>query len=237
MLTAKTIGLALAGVTLAGVAFAAAPAHAGAGFAPVTVSGLFTTDDQHALYNFSLTTPQTLYFYTTSYAGGKNVDGSVTSSGGFDPVLGLYDSTGTLLIENDDDVTHFNHPDPETGNVFDSFISQTLNPGSYTLAVTEYDNFSNGTLASGFSEDGNGNFTGALFGNPDGSDAGKPFFDYTGQFSTPAVAGDQNDGHYTFNIATLAPAVPEATTVVSLGMMLALGGLVLTGRKRKASAK
>ncbi len=233
MLSAKTtrlsrrLGLPFA-LAVMGAAFAALPAHAQ--FA-TTVNGNFAADDQNYQYKFTVPTTQTVYIFTTSYAGGINADGTISQGGGFDPLLTLFDSTGTELIANDDDINSYNHPDPETGKSYDAYFQTALNPGTYTLAVTEYDNSALGSLASGFSEDGKGNFTGALFGNPDGSDTGKPFFDST---------GDQNSGHFAFSVSSVPPpAVPEASTTVSLGVMLALGGggLALTSRKRKASAK
>lgn len=51
--------------------------------------------------------------------------------------------------------------------------------------------------------------------------------------------GDQNTGNYTFNIAAAAPAVPEASTILSVGLMQALGvgGPVVTARRRQVAAK
>ena len=51
--------------------------------------------------------------------------------------------------------------------------------------------------------------------------------------------GDQNTGNYTVNVSAAPPAVPEASTNLSLGLMLALGlgGLIVTARKRHVTAK
>ena len=204
-------------------------------FSPITQSGLFTTDDQNVPYSFHLDSTQALYLYTTSYAGGLNADGTTSASEGFDPILTLFDGTGAFLEQNDDNTSAYNRPDAETGAVYDAFINRELAAGDYTLVVTQFDNFAKsqsglaGDLAQGFTRDGQGNFTSSLdFANGTG-----PFYD------TSSSPGDQNTGNYTFNVASAPPAVPEASTILSLGLLLALGlgGLIVTARKRHATAK
>ena len=85
-----------------------------------------------------------------SYAGGTNADGVAIAAGGFDPVLTLFDSSGVLVDQNDDNP---NTPtgDPNTGAAYDSFLQVTLDAGSYTVAVSQYDNFAIGpNLSDGF---------------------------------------------------------------------------------------
>ena len=49
-------------------------------------------------------------------------------------------------------------------HLFDTCFSSTLTAGSYTVAVTQFDNFASGpNLTDGFQRDGEGNFTGSFF--------------------------------------------------------------------------
>ena len=228
-------------------------------FTSVTQSGTFTSDDQNVQYTFTVPTAQTLYFYTTSYAGGRNANGTTAPEGGFDPYLALFkndtvtDSTGThhgsFLNENDDandgNANYYNRPDSKTGVTFDSFIStldnngNALSPGyplaagSYILALTEFDNVSVGYLSDGFSEDGN------KYPNGDFTQANGPPGTTTGAFyDTSNIPGTERNGNYTFNISATAPSAPEPAPSAALGLFgLALGGLILTARRRNAAAK
>ena len=196
-------------------------------FSPITQSGVFVTDDEHGFVTFNLASDQTLYFYTTSYAGGPNADGTSAASGGFDPVVTLFDSTNTYVAFNDDDVVNYNRPKNVTGSSLDAYLAQSLTAGNYTLVVTQFEN----TATAGsninfpFSEDGNPNFTSIFSSGRLGM-----FYDSN---------GDQNTGNYTVNVSAAPPAVPEASTDLSLGLMLALGlgGLIVTARKRHVIAK
>ena len=196
-------------------------------FSPITQSGVFATDEEHGLVAFSLASDQTLYFYTTSYAGGLNADGSTAASGGFDPIVTLFDSTNTYVAFNDDDTVNYNRPKNGTGSSLDAYLAQNLTAGNYTLVVTQFYSFANvgSNINDPFSEDGRPNFT-SIFAS------GRPgmFYDST---------GNQNTGSYTVNVSAAPPAVPEASTNLSLGLMLALGlgGLVVTARRRQVTAK
>ena len=129
-------------------------------------SGNFTQDDNVVLIPFTIFGTEALTIHSTSFA-----DGSV----GFEPVLTLYDGTGALLFQ---DATGGTVPgscgvraiDPVSGYCLDGEIQQTLAAGSYTLALTEYDNIPSGpNLSDGFPQTGNGNFTGPEFLGQPGS--------------------------------------------------------------------
>lgn len=138
------------------------PAAAWAG--PVTFSGNFGLDEDVVLIPFTVSTLSVITMQTTSFANGST---------GFEPVLTLFDSTGNLLLQ---DATGGTVPgscglraiDPTSGYCLDAFIQSPLNAGSYTLALSEWDNIPGGpTLADGFPQTGNGNFTGPEFlGSP-----------------------------------------------------------------------
>jgi hypothetical protein len=66
--------------------------------APLTFTGAFTDDDSVFTYSFTTASTQVFNFYTTSYGGGLNLNGSVSPAGGFDPVLTLFsNATGNVL--------------------------------------------------------------------------------------------------------------------------------------------
>lgn len=191
---------------------------------PTVHTGTFTQDDNVRLFQFNVTSPGTFSLFTTSYGGGTNVDGTTTAPGGFDPIISLFDGAGNLIDANDDGPQA--NTDPVTFSAFDSGLEETLAPGAYTAAVTESDNFANGpTLADGFTRDGQGNFTGTDFGAP-----GQSFID---------ASGFQRTANFTLDIANgplPPPAVPESSTTASFGLllMLGMGGIVVTAKRRKA---
>ncbi len=211
---------------LASLGLAALPA-AQAQTTPVYYSGNFTQDDNVKLFTFDVTSPGSVILYTTSYGGGPNVNGTSSGPGGFDTILTLFDSTGTFIDQNDDNAQSI--ADPTTGATFDAELQDTLAAGTYQVALTEYDNFSNGNLSDGFAEDGQGNFTGTDFGSAD--QAGLGFID---------VTQAQRTSFFNLNIGngTLVAAVPEASTTVSFGLLLALGlgGFALAAKKKKSMA-
>jgi len=187
-------------------------------------SGTFTQDDQVALYSFNVTTNGTVSLFTNSYGGGGNVNGTRTAPGGFDTILTLFDGSGNLIASNDDNVNA--NTDPVTHQTFDAGLQETLTPGLYTAAVTEFDNFAKGpTLFDGFQEQGKGNFTQMFSVN--GTQA--PFLDVTGAKRT---------GNYTLNIKNgdLPVAAPEPSQFAAFAVgLLGLGALAIRARKRQAA--
>lgn len=128
----------------------AAPAACSSVFA---FSGIFTEDDNLRLISYSVQNTAEVTIFTTSFA-----------NGGFAPLLTLFDANGNFLFSDsglaDNDCVH-NGVDAATGACYDSRLSWNSVAGAkYLVALTEYDNFAVGpTLADGFSEQGNGNFT------------------------------------------------------------------------------
>jgi hypothetical protein len=134
--------------------------------ADVSLTGSFTRDDNIQLVALTLTSPSTVTLRTWSYAGGTNAAGATIPEGGFDPYLALFNSTGLLIADNDDGAGV--PTSPVTGEAFDALIRQDLGPGSYILALTQYDNYAIGpNLANGFLEQNAGNYT-AAFGCSNG---------------------------------------------------------------------
>jgi hypothetical protein len=218
------IGLAL---TLFALFCAVAVPAAKADTISLTQSGIFSNDnDRPNVTSFTLMRTSLVRLYTTSTTGGVNANGTVTQGGGFDTILSLFNgsngsSSATFVADNDG-------PSPSGNNPDDADFQRTLNPGSYFLVITQYNNFFNveqgDSLSAGFFYDGadNSNFT-ANFGCSNGK-----FCDVDGNNRTP---------NFTVNVvAQDAPSqpVPEPTTIVLFGIGLA-GVTVMTRRRRARS--
>ncbi|MBS1859755.1 MAG: PEP-CTERM sorting domain-containing protein [Acidobacteria bacterium] len=210
----------------------AATASAGA----FSFSGAFTQDDQFQVFLFTAATPDALV-QTWSYAGGTNANGTVIPSGGFDPILTVFDATGglsasSLLIgQNNDGPTcptgapNCVSADVNTGMALDSLLTLTgLNVGgTYAVVLTQADNSAIGpNYGAGFTEAGQGNFTSSLYpcGQAGFCDAGL----------------NARNGNWAVDItgvtSAAASGVPEPGTVFFLTSGLA--GLGWLRRKRRA---
>lgn len=196
------------------IAAFAVMAAAPAGAATFSYSGDFTRDDDVVLVGFELLADSTVTFQSFSYAGGTQADGTTVSAGGFDPILGLYDSSGDLITYQDDRVFDASAPtDPVTGQQYDVFYSTDLLAGSYTFTLSQYDSYPRLTLDAGFSRDGDGNFT-AVFGCSNGS-----FCDYTGDNRTAFYAFDL------IGVDSVEFTAPGAVVPLPAGLPLLAGGL------------
>jgi len=170
----------------------------------LSFSGVFPGDDYIQFFTYSVQNTALVTVSTTSYA-----------TGGFEPILSLFDSSG-----------NFQNGDSGYAGNRDATLSWVSTAGArYTIALTEYDNFPLGTtLAEGFSETGNGNFTAKLpFNNPVPG----------GKFLLPG--GRQLTGNWSITFTSAEPtltasAVPEPGSLVLLlagcaGMLACRGAL------------
>lgn len=200
-----------------------------------TLQGSFTQDDQVQLFDLVITTQGTVDLRSFGYAGGTTSTGAIVPRGGFDTILTLFDGAGTFIVDNDEGTGVA--VDPLTMQAFDARITQTLLPGSYIVALTQYDNFATGvSLAAGFDREGRGNFT----ADPSFT-IGAPC--PSGQFRDVSVtAGRCRDGSWTMdfvNVARVTPRgapIPEPTTMLLLGTGLAGIGAA-SRRRRQANVK
>lgn len=120
-------------------------------------TGNLSDDDDVQLFEFSVGVTSTVTMRTYSYAGGVMADGTNISAGGFDPILALFDGNENLIDQNDDGAGV--PSDPVTGAAYDTLLEVELDPGNYTVAVSQYSNFAVGpTLSDGFQGSGTLNF-------------------------------------------------------------------------------
>lgn len=171
----------------------------------ITFTGAFTQDDQVQLFHYSVQNLAPVTVYTTSYA-----------AGGFTPYLALFDSTGNFLTEG---FLNYNGSDASI-----SWMSNAA--GTYTIALTQYDNVSYGptyTLADGFTRSGQGNFTEidtGMYNGPFETFFGQRTGDWGVSFSSPDP--------------TLAAGVPEPGT---FALLAGGGALLLAVRLRRRTRK
>lgn len=189
---------------IAAVIFAAG---AGPAFATVTtgnigvlpsttvLTGTLGSEADVQLEDFTLATSTSLTIFTTSYAGGTNLDGTVTAAGGFQPNVALFTPSGFAVAQTSGSFPG-NAGDPSTGIVGDSyFMTGDLAAGSYVLSIANW--ATTGDPVSGFTDSGLGSFE--------------------------DVGGNPRSGSYSIDIAqTPEPASFWLTLPAALGMLVML---------------
>lgn len=190
-----------------------------------TYFGTFTADDSVFSQAINVASTQTYNFFTTSYAGGLNLNGSVSLPGGFDPVLTLFsNATGQVIAFGGGSGTAEGPSgvDPVTGLSEDANFSSTLNPGTYSLFLTQFPNVANGSLSDGFLFAGSSNFTGDLCGVSGG------------MFLQSDIAPcAKRTGSYAVNVSS-SPASPVPEPPTWLLVLPASAAFALIGRRHLA---
>lgn len=130
-----------------------------------TLKGSLAADDSVFSYTFINPSTASFNFYTTSYAGGINADGSVTPAGGFVPILTLFSSsTGKVVgFGGAGGLAACGgslKADPTTHLCDDANFSRVLAAGTYILDLSEFPNVPIGNLSDGFLGTGHPSFTG-----------------------------------------------------------------------------
>ncbi len=181
----------------------------------ISFTGTFTQDDNVQLFLYSVQATGNVEVYTTSYDG--------TATGGFSPILSIFQQDGTYV----------NGDAGWSGNTNADVTWFSTAGQEYIVALTEWDNqpilSPTGTLADGFSEAGNGNFTSGLFGvGPGGFYTGPGGLQTTGNWAVTFSAPDPSAG-------LQATAVPEPApmSLAAAGLGLLLGCRFLRKRSLK----
>lgn len=171
-------------------------------------NGSFSKDNDIQKFSFAVGTRTSIILKTSSYAGGTSASGQTVSSGGFDPILAVFDSTGRLIANNDDGGACLVPADRGTGRYFDTLLKINLDVGNYYVVVSQYPNFAVGPdLSNGFRYDGaeSSNFT-----HQYSNDSPGYFYDVTGTRRNGSWEFDV----YSANVATkiegikIIPALP-----------------------------
>jgi hypothetical protein len=188
---------------VAGITFSAGLASA----ANFSFTGTFLTDDETESFTIVVPTSTTVLIRTWSYAGGTNAAGQVIPRGGFDPIVSLFDSNGVLMGVNDDGGALV-AVDPKTSAHYDSYLSEPALPaGTYTVVLTQNDNFPNGPYySSGFHEQDAGNFT-AMY-----TCSNMKFCD-----DTFVALWNNRTGNWALDIDGVTSAVPDDLDVLQIG--------------------
>lgn len=190
--------------------------------------GSFTADDNVQLFNFTVGSTSTVTLQTWSYAGGVDAQGVTIPSGGFDPILALFDSNGVEINQNDDGDGSV-PADPTTGEHYDTYLQSTLAPGTYTVSVMEYDNFANGpNLSNGFERTGQGDFTVGF-----GGCTASAFCDVTGAARTANWEFDILNVNAASTPGGPTSGVPEPSSLLLIGC----GGAALVALRRKLTSR
>ena len=128
-----------------------------AGAASYSFTGAFSADDDVLLFNFTADGTSAVVLQTYGYGGGTMGDGREVAPGGFDPMLTLFGTNGYMGTYNNGYIPAVgNGLAPDLG--LDVRYQHILEAGDYTVALTQYGNFSVTTI-DGFTQTGNPNYT------------------------------------------------------------------------------
>jgi PEP-CTERM motif len=175
-------------------------------------TGTLTNDDQTAAIVFTVITQEIVTIQSFGYSGGT-VNSTVIPAGGFAPSVFVFDNLGDFYTED------------STDN--DPLIQGSFAAGTYEAVIAVSGNRPNDNfLADGFTEDGAGSFTCALFGK-------------SGSFCDDGSAtGDQRTGDWAFAV-TGADSVEAFPTPepASYGLMGIGAATALFLRRRRQAAR
>jgi hypothetical protein len=129
--------------------------------------GAFQKDNDIELFEFTVNSSRKVTIFTSSWLYGDPLAGA--GSGGFDPVVSLWDSDDTYIASSSFSATgsgslssngvSYNY------GVRDAVFTRFLSPGIYTVTLTQFDNLANnrtanvGKLTDGFRRDNEADFT------------------------------------------------------------------------------
>jgi hypothetical protein len=191
------------------------------GFAAmVFFHGTFAADDQAALFNITVHTPETVTIETDSYAG-VTFDSTIVAAGRFAPAAFLF--YDRVAVPNALDLTDGNCSqvgiDPATGNCNDIYSPNLLlRPNTYIRALAVCGNSPVDTsLANGFVEDADRGFTCQVAG----------------------TSGDLTTVSYTSRLGNYAITGADSVTTREPGSMLLplAGGASIASRRHSFNSR
>jgi hypothetical protein len=177
--------------------------HAGA--STFSTSGVFAADNSTYELTFSETALTNFTVATSSFA-----------TGGFLPVLTLFNDTSGAVIDTDGS-------GPEAG-IRDASLTDILGPGVYDLFLTEFPNVAVGSLADGFLFAGDPTATGDLCG-------------VSGGMFLNTITCTPTSNQYALTTTTTAAVAATPEPPSALLLLLPLAGVVALNRRRLAAAR
>jgi hypothetical protein len=204
---------------------------AGGAFADtVSYTGNLSSPEDTFETDATLSAAGTLTIQTWGFGGGTNAAGTVIPSGGFDPFVGVFDSSGDLIQGTSDGIT--NYPSfagcppaglvtigSVPGNCGDITMSLALGAGTYTVLLSDAEYIPN-----------------AIFDSPSYGNLSEGFTDLTGGvFQTCADLNDCNNDTANWALDVTTPgnvtAAPEPASLAVCG--LAWMAIVATRKSEK----
>ena len=161
-------------------------------------------------------------FFSFVTKAGKAYFDIDNAQSGFDSILSLFNSSGTLIAFGDDSVP----PDPGSASTLDAFLgSINLTAGTYFIAVSNSGNLPNSlATGTGFTD---------LF-RPDNAMGGSTVIGATPGDSSFFGSGTQGGQTYLLHISAAGAGAPAAVPVPGSLLLLSVGGVaLLLARKRK----
>lgn len=174
---------------------------------PATCTGVLDSESgtpgSVVVEQFTLNSASDVTLFTTSYGGGTNLDGTGTTSGGFQPNLTLFDTSGLAIAFETGMASPIGNTNSATGLNLDAYVNDPdVAPGTYYAILTDVNNQVSASF-TGFGSTSASNFY-TLFSGPGGS-------------SFTDIQGNILNGDYALNLEaaslTSTSATPEPATL------------------------
>lgn len=177
-----------------------------------TYSGSLSDPGSVVQQSITLSSISRLVLSTTSYGGGTNANGTVSTAGGFQPSLTFYNGDGSYFASQQIS-SPVAQTDPGTGRALDSYLLlPSLPGGSYIVTLTNWATQQPPTATN--LRDGFVNYGGSTFAD---------------------VGGASRTGAYALNVVASADssAVPEPSSVFLTGSAIGIALLVGVRTRRQ----